>query len=49
MIEGSNFPTEGFTGIVSYNNIEADSVTISTDSLVYATFDMGVPISENEI
>lgn len=24
MIEGSNFPFEGYTGIVSYNNIEAD-------------------------
>jgi len=49
MIEGSNFPTTAYTGEVYYNNIQADTVSIESDSLIYATFDFGVPISENEI
>jgi hypothetical protein len=42
---GSSFPTSGYNNKAKFNGVEADSVTVNSDTTAVATWNLGVPIT----
>ena len=42
---GSNFPLSGYNAKAKFSGVEADSVIVSSETTVVATWNLGVPIT----
>ena len=47
-IEGTAFPTSEYDVIVVFKGVESSSAVIESDTVITATFDNGVPVSDSE-
>ena len=43
---GTNFPTSGYTGKVTFGGTDADSVTITSATTIEATYTYAVPLKD---
>ncbi len=44
---GLSFPTSGYNSKAKFNGVEADSVTVSSETTAIATWNLGVPITNS--